>query len=124
MDHLERKLSLLENEMRLLKMTSDVLMERYGEQRKAVGRSMEKLLKSFAARFIGTAMCISRDITKRCLRKISALDYFSEHLCRNLTGCSERSFRSGNDIGGGMFLVSVDAFSLLEVDIYKRSFMS
>lgn len=80
---LEKKLSLLSNENRLLEETNEELMRAYYEENTAMRRHAAKLIEIAATRFVEMMMCISNGIPKRCLRKISEMYYFSETLRRN-----------------------------------------
>lgn len=122
--NLEKTVSSLEEENRLLKKTNEELTATYGGQKTVVGKSVEKLVKSVPTRFVGMAMCISRAIPKWCAREICELDYFSAYLRRNWTGRSERSSEGGIDNGEGELVVPLDPFGLVGVGIFKRSFSS
>lgn len=63
------KMRSLNNEKRLLENTSDELMKKYGEQKKEVGRTVRKLLKSVATRFVSIAMCIEQNNSKIVFRR-------------------------------------------------------
>lgn len=89
-----------------------------------VGRSVQKLLTSVTTCLVGLQICISSAITKKCLQKISELDYICEQLRPNYTGRPEQIFGRGIYIGDGESGVSLYSFSLMKVDIYKKSLSS
>lgn len=109
--YLAKKFSSSENKMRLLEKTNEGLLRRYGDQKKAVGSSVRKLVNGLATPFVGIAMRISQAVSKCCFRKISELYFFGKHMRWNQTEHFERRFRSVIDIGGGESLVAPDLIS-------------
>lgn len=93
----------------------------YGQQKTMVGRTVGKLVKSRAMRFVGMAMGFGRAVRKWYLKHISELGYFSEHLRWNWIGRSDKSFRSAIYIGDEERVVSLHRFSMVGVGSYKRS---
>lgn len=61
---LEKKLSLKVNENRLLKMTNEVMMRKYGVQNTVVEKRVEKLVKVVSSYFFRVAMYIRKAIPK------------------------------------------------------------
>lgn len=106
----------------MLQDTDKEVVRKCGEQKTAAGRSAERILKGVPTRLVAMAMSISRAIPKWCLRDVSKMDYFSENLSRIWTGRSEQSSKGEVDITGGECMIPLDPFSLVRVDIYKRSF--
>lgn len=47
-----------------------------------LGRMVGKLVESLGTHFAGIAMCIGRNVLKRCLREVSELHYFNGTRCR------------------------------------------
>lgn len=68
------------NEKRLLEKAIGELVRRYGEQAKGVKRSVRKLEKSVATRFVAVATCVSRLFLKRSSIEISEQNYFKAHM--------------------------------------------
>lgn len=69
-------------------------MKRWRRQRTVVRRSVWNLLKNGTTRLAGMAMCISRDIPKRCLQKISEPESPSRQLAQNWKEWSMQLFRA------------------------------
>lgn len=67
--------------------------------------------------------CVFRAIPKLCFIDISELDYLSRDLHQTCTGGSKKSFGSGIDVGGGKHVVLLTYLFLVEVVLYKLSFL-
>lgn len=98
--HLDIKLSLAENERRLLEKTIVEVMRKYGKDEMVVGRSVVKLLKSLPTRPAAMTMCISGAIPKICMKPISQWKYFSKHIRQNWLVHSKQRFGRVIDIDG------------------------
>lgn len=118
---LEKKLSSVMEEKRLLEKTNKRLMRMYGAQNTVMGR-VGKLIKSVSTCFLGMAMCINKAPTKWVLKEISRPEYFSVDLHRNWTRHFGRSSEKGTDIGGGERVAPSNTFLLAAVGAYKRPF--
>lgn len=70
MKHLEEKESLLVDDNRALQNSNEKLMESYGTEKKVVGESVGKRVKSVAMRFVVMAICNSGAIPKWCFREL------------------------------------------------------
>lgn len=86
--------------------------------------SVRKLVKAVASRLAGMEMCISRVISKWCLREISELDFSSKDLRWYCSGRCERGSGSGINSAGGEHVIPRDSLSLIAVYVYKPSVAS
>lgn len=88
------------------------------------GWSVLKPLESVATRFVVIEVFISSAIPKACLKQISKLQYFKEHLFLKWTRRPGRGSGSGINIDGGERVVPLGPLSLIEVGSYNRLFAS
>lgn len=99
-------------------------MRRYGEQKKVVVTSMEKLFKNVATFFDKMNQLISCTILKWSAQKIAGLEQSSKHLRGKWTEYSGLCSGSSIDIGGGECVHPLHPFPVVKIGTYKQSVTS
>lgn len=119
---LEKMLSSVESEKRLLVETNEELMRKYHAQSTVVSKSVVRVLKRICTISVGMAMCIRKAIPKSFLKK-TELDYSSKNLHWKCTGRFEGGSGNGIVVGSREHVVPLDLSSLVGFDTNKFSFV-